>query len=120
MPWLIQLFSAKQLAQLFKGLTPEQSKQLERIIASNHKSRMVEATKVMLRFDSRHRLKDIKCPTLIVAGETDTAVPLHHARMLSQGIPNAKLFVIPSAGHEMIWTHGADIMNAVEFFLGEP
>ena len=119
MPWLIRLLSTKQLVQLFKGLTSEQLKQLETIIASNDKSRMVEATKIMLGFDSRHRLRDIKCPTLIVAGGTDTAVPQHHARMLSQGIPNAKLFVIPSAGHEMIWTHGADMMNAVESFLGE-
>jgi pimeloyl-ACP methyl ester carboxylesterase len=119
MPWLIRLFNTKQLVQLFKGLTLEQSKQLEKIIASNHKPRMVEATEIMLKFDSRHRLRDIHCPTLIIAGENDTAVPLHHARMLSKGIPNAKLLVIPSAGHEMIWTNGTDIINAVESFLGE-
>lgn len=119
MPWLIRLFSTRQLVQLFKGLTPEQLKHLETMIASNHKSRMVEATQIMLKFDSRHRLSDIKCPTLIVAGETDTAVPLHHARMLSQGIPNAKRLVIPGAGHELIWTHAADLINTVESFLGE-
>jgi 3-oxoadipate enol-lactonase len=117
MPWLVRVCSAKQLAHMAKGLTPEQSKQLETIIASNHKSRMVEATKVMLHFDSRHRLGEIACPTLVVAGATDAAVPLHHARMLAQGIPGARLHIIPDAGHEMIWTHGAQLVDAVQSFL---
>lgn len=89
MPWLVRLFSARQLAQMVKGLTPEQLQQLETMIASNRKSRMAEAIEAMLRFDSRPRLEDIKCPTLVVAGATDTAVPLPHARMLAQEIPDA-------------------------------
>jgi hypothetical protein len=105
MLWLVRLCSAKQLAQMVKGLTPEQSKEIETMIASNRKSQMVEATKFMLSFDSRHRLRDIKCPTLVVAGASDTAVPLYHARMLAEGILDAKLYVIPQAGHEMLWTH---------------
>jgi pimeloyl-ACP methyl ester carboxylesterase len=119
MPWLVRLFNARQLARMVKGLTPEQIQQLESMIASNRKSRMVEATKAMLRFDSRPRLKDIKCPTLVVAGATDTAVPLHHARMLAQEIPDAELRVIPNAGHEMIWTHGAELVDTVKSFLSK-
>jgi pimeloyl-ACP methyl ester carboxylesterase len=119
MPWLVRLLRARQLAQMVKGLTPAQRQQLETMIASNRKSRMVEATKAMLRFDSRPRLKDIQCPTLVVAGATDTAVPLHHARMLAQGIPGAELRVIPDAGHEMIWTHSAALINTVRLFLSE-
>ena len=119
MPWLVRLFSARQLARTAKGLTPGQFEQLETMIASNNKSRMIEAIQNMLRFDSRHRLREIQCPTLIVAGEIDTAVPLHHARMLAQGIPGARLLVMPSAGHEMLWTHGVELVNAVESFLSE-
>lgn len=119
MPWLIQFFNPRQFAQMFKGLTPEQVEHLETIIASNNKTRMIEATKIMLKFDSRHRLGSIKCPTLILAGEADTAVPMHHARMLARGIPDAKIVVIPNAGHEMIWTHGTRLMNDLESFLSE-
>ena len=80
---------------------------------------MVEATRRMLGFDSRHRLRNMECPTLIVAGANDTAVPLHHARMLAQGIPHASLHVIPNAGHEMIWTHGVELVDAVQLFVRE-
>lgn len=119
MPWLVRMCSAKQLAHMATGLTPEQVTQLETIIAANPKPQLVEATKRMLGFDSRHRLGDIACPTLIVAGANDIAVPLHHARMLAQGIPRARLHIIPNAGHEMIWTHGVELVDAVQVFVRE-
>jgi 3-oxoadipate enol-lactonase len=117
LPWLIRVFGPKQLAQMAKGLTPEQTTQIETLISSNHKSHMVEATKAMLRFDSRHRLPEIKYPTLVLAGAKDTAVPLYHAHMLAQGIAGAELSVFPHAGHEMIWTHGAELVDRVKRFL---
>jgi pimeloyl-ACP methyl ester carboxylesterase len=119
MPWLVWLSSAKQLAKMVKGLTPTQVKQFEIMVASNHKSRMVEATKEMLRFDSRHRLGNIECPTLVLAGAIDTAVPLHHAHILAHGIPDAKLTIVPHAGHEIVWTHGAQLIEIVKLFLRE-
>lgn len=116
-PWLIRLLSDRQLTQMFKGLSTAQMKKVEEIIASNDKNRMIGASKEILRFDSRHRLKDIKCPTLIVAGEADDAVPVHHAHMLARGIAGAELIIVPKAGHEMIWTHGTALVNAVVSFL---
>ena len=122
-PWLIRLLSVTQFARLttrmMGHLTPDQAKLLETMIVSNEKLRMLEATKAMLSFDSRARLGDIRCPTLIVAGANDTAVPLHHAHMLAQGISGAKLHVVPNAGHEMIFTHGTELVDAVEGFLRE-
>ena len=119
LPFLVRILNAKQLAQMAKGLTPEQSRQIETMIASNQKSRMADAVKIMLRFDSRQRLHEIKCPALIVAGENDSAVPLHHARMLAQGISGAELLVMPNAGHELIWTHGMELMTAIRTFLAK-
>jgi 3-oxoadipate enol-lactonase len=98
-------------------LTPDQAKLLETMIVSNEKLLMLEAAKAMLSFDSRARLGEIRCPTLILAGACDTAVPLHHARMLAQGITGAKLHVVPNAGHEMIFTRGSEFVGAVEVFL---
>lgn len=117
LPWLVRLLSARQLAGLMPGLTPAQRQALEAMISSNDKGYMVAATRTMLAFDSRARLGDIGCPTLIVTGEKDQAVPFHHARQLAQGIPGARLHVIPQAGHEMIWTHGPALVEAVEDFL---
>lgn len=122
-PWLIRLLSTTQFARLairmMGHLAPDQAKLLEVMIASNEKDRMIEATKAMVSFDSRARLGYIRCPTLVVAGADDIAVPLHHGHMLTQGISGAELCVIPNAGHEMIFTHAQELVDAVQVFLGK-
>jgi pimeloyl-ACP methyl ester carboxylesterase len=38
-------------------------------------------------------------PSLVIGAERDRAVPLEHSRILEQGLPSARLCVIPGAGH---------------------
>jgi len=47
---------------------------------------MITAWKEAMAFDGRRRLGEIHSPTLALAGSKDTAVPMHHARMLHEGI----------------------------------
>jgi len=56
------------------------------------------------RFDVTARLPEIRCPTLIVAGDQDATsvagrAPLDSARILHVGIPGSELAVIPGANH---------------------
>jgi pimeloyl-ACP methyl ester carboxylesterase len=121
-PWMVRLLSAHQLARLTMNTlagSPDQAQWLETMMASNEKHRMVEATKAMLRFDSRARLRQIRCPTLVIAGGNDRAVPLHHAQMLAHGISGARLQVVPNAGHFMILTHAPEFVDAIQVFLRE-
>jgi pimeloyl-ACP methyl ester carboxylesterase len=78
---------------------------------------MVAAVEAMKAFDSRPWLREITCPTLVIAGAEDTAVPMAHAHMLAQGIPGAQLHVIDGAGHTLIWTHTETFVQVVEAFL---
>ena len=50
-----------------------------------------------MAFESRSRLHEIRCPTLVMAGSDDNAVPMHHASMLHDGIAGSKLVVIAGA-----------------------
>jgi 3-oxoadipate enol-lactonase len=117
MPWMIRMVKPKQLAHMFKGLTPSQMNQIEMMIASNQSTNMILTTKNLLSFDSRHRLNEITCPTLVIRGSEDTTVPSHHAQLLSQGITGAELRIIPHAGHEMMWTHSAELIDVIESFM---
>jgi pimeloyl-ACP methyl ester carboxylesterase len=76
------------------------------------------ARKEAMAFDSRARLKEIKCPTFIVAGSDDNAVPMHHAKMLHDGIARSKLVVIKGANHALLWAHPGQLLRAVDDFLG--
>ena len=48
----------------------------------------------------RHRLAEIKVPTLILHGDIDPLFPLPHGEALAREIPGARLVVLPNTGHE--------------------
>jgi pimeloyl-ACP methyl ester carboxylesterase len=54
---------------------------------------------VMAETDHRDLLPRITAPTLLIWGELDARSPLSVARQFEQAISNAKLVVIPGAGH---------------------
>ena len=78
---------------------------------------MLTAWRETMAFDSRERLGEIKCPTLIIAGSHDRGVPIHHARMLHDGIPGSRLVVIDGADHALIWTHTDEFVRVTDEFL---
>ena len=70
-----------------------------------------------MAFDSRQHLVEIKCPTLIIAGSNDQGVPIHHAKMLHEGIHDSQLVIIDGADHALIWTHTDEFVRVTEEFL---
>jgi pimeloyl-ACP methyl ester carboxylesterase len=50
-------------------------------------------------FDVMDRLGEVKQRTLIVCGEDDRMTPLRYARTLAERMPEARLEVLPGAGH---------------------
>jgi 3-oxoadipate enol-lactonase len=48
---------------------------------------------------SRDELAAIRRPTLVIAGEDDTAQPVANSKKLAEAIPHARLVRIPAAGH---------------------
>jgi pimeloyl-ACP methyl ester carboxylesterase len=42
---------------------------------------------------------------------------MHHAKMLTAGIPGSELVVVEGAGHTLIWTHPEQLVRIVEDFL---
>jgi pimeloyl-ACP methyl ester carboxylesterase len=70
-------------------------------------------------FDVQEQLKLISAPTLIIAGEADRMTPLKHATFMAEQIPQARLCVVPEAGH-MVMLEAADtVTQAVADFLLE-
>lgn len=95
----------------------ERADQFAHIIASQDLNRMLAAWREMMAFDSRKRLAEIRCPTLVIAGSNDQGVPMHHANMLHEGIPGSRLVVIEGADHALIWTHPDEFTRVTDEFL---
>jgi pimeloyl-ACP methyl ester carboxylesterase len=54
---------------------------------------------IISRPDSRPGLAAIKCPTLVLVGDSDEPTPPELAREMAAAIPGAKLVVVPDCGH---------------------
>ena len=80
-------------------------------------SLMIAAWQAAMAFDGRARLREIACPTLVLAGAADKGVPMHHARQLHEGIARSRLVVVDGADHAMIWADPDRFAREVDAFL---
>lgn len=122
-PLLIHVLGMQRFARLvvsrgLKQLGPERAKRLVELIAAQDDDAMVSAWRGMMAFDSRPRLSEIRCPTLIVAGTNDRAVPAHHARTLHAGIRGSRQVAVNGADHALLWTHPGELAQMTNEFLG--
>lgn len=65
------------------------------------------------------RLKDIRKPTLVIAGEEDRALPAEVTRRLAEGIPGARFQLVPEVGHFYQLERPADFNRDLRAFLQE-
>jgi pimeloyl-ACP methyl ester carboxylesterase len=81
---------------------PEQADLRAAAVASlghNDKRAYWAAVRALARFDARRRLGEIRCPTLLVAGDRDTTVPRASLELLRRRIPHAELRIVSDSGH---------------------
>jgi pimeloyl-ACP methyl ester carboxylesterase len=65
------------------------------------------------RFDVVERLREIKTPTLVIAGTADQLTPVKYARFLTEHIPGARCVIIEGAGHMVMLERSAEVAKAV-------
>lgn len=71
------------------------------------------------RHDSTSALSAIAVPTLVVVGEHDTITPVDDARDMAAAIPDARLEIVPGAGHLSNLENPRAFNSALEAFLAE-
>ena len=123
LPPLVHLLGVRRFAKVVvsqgaKQLSQQRAGWLASLMADQDSKLMVSAWKETMAFDSRRRLAEIGCPTLVVAASNDQAVPVHHAKMLHDGIPGSQLVIIDGADHTLIWTHSDELVRVTDEFLG--
>lgn len=68
--------------------------------------------------DCSHRLGRVQAPTLVVHGALDRMIPLANGERLADQLPNARLHVVPDAGH-FYATDEPDVDEVISSFLAE-
>jgi pimeloyl-ACP methyl ester carboxylesterase len=70
------------------------------------------------RPDSRPSLGAIRCPTLVLVGDSDELTPPARAAEIADGIAGARLLVVPDAGHSSPIEQPVFVTQALLEFLG--
>ena len=68
-------------------------------IASNDMMTYIRLLLAISAFDVTHRLSEITCPTLVIAGDRDTTVPLRAKKLVAQHVPGARFELVADSGH---------------------
>jgi 3-oxoadipate enol-lactonase / 4-carboxymuconolactone decarboxylase len=70
-----------------------------RMLLDADRERYAACCEAVAGWDFRERLGEITAPTLVVAGAEDPATPPPHLEAIADGIPGARLVVLPEAAH---------------------
>lgn len=81
------------------GASPAALAEGEAMMAEIHPAGYRMAAIALAEADARHVLPRIAVPTLVVAGDHDTVVPLAASRTLRDAIPGASFAVVEGTGH---------------------
>jgi len=73
---------------------------------------------VMARADSRPLLPHIRCTLLVACGEADVLTPPEHAREMAALAPQARLEIVPGAGHMLTLEQPARVNALLQGWLG--
>jgi pimeloyl-ACP methyl ester carboxylesterase len=79
--------------------------------------RMATATAEVLRKDWSHKLPSIMAPTLVLWGQHDRICNPRIGEQIAAAVPDARLVVIPGAGHNPMWEKPAAFDREVLAFL---
>jgi 3-oxoadipate enol-lactonase len=69
------------------------------------------------KINATARLKEIKCPILVIVGEQDPGTPVAMAKEIHDNAPGSKLVVLPQAAHLANLEQPAAFTRALEEFL---
>lgn len=70
-------------------------------------------------FDTRERIAEIQQPALVLCGSEDRMTPPRLSESLSGSLPNARLQIVPGAGHMLMLERPEVVAAALQNFLQE-
>lgn len=81
--------------------------------------RMRAIMSVVVNEDLKYCMSSIKCPTLLIWGENDTATPLADAKTMEKLIPDAGLVSFPGCGHFSFLDNPVQFAAVLKSFLSK-
>lgn len=84
---------------------------LEFVLAAGADQLIRQNRAVIARPDQRPHLPRVRCPVLVMVGDTDQLTPRERSEEIASLVPQATLVVVPRCGH-MLTMERAEVVNA--------
>jgi 3-oxoadipate enol-lactonase len=117
---LVQPTLERWFTEGFRKSSPEAVERVGALIRATPVPGYVGCCAAIPRIDVTARLKEIKCPALVICGAEDPATPPAMAREIQQNLPGAKLALIPQAAHLANIEQPEAFNRALGDFLSSP
>jgi pimeloyl-ACP methyl ester carboxylesterase len=110
--------AGEAVGEVYFGDDPQKKLWIELWKKSDRSNIKYPARALLLRDNITHKLKDIKCPFLIIHGEKDSAITIDKAEALSKRVPNLYKFLrIKDGPHGPNMTHVQETNDAIIDFM---
>ncbi|GII84356.1 3-oxoadipate enol-lactonase [Sphaerisporangium siamense] len=96
MGWLAGIVTARWFTL---GVDPEVAEPVQSTLLGTDPESYALACEAVAAFDLRDALRDVRARTLVIAGDQDPATPVEYSEVIADGIPGARLAVVPDAAH---------------------
>jgi len=103
----------------YRKAHPETMQRIGKLIASTPVAGYVGCCHAIPKINLTARLKEIRCPILVVVGELDPATPVAMAREIHDNAPGSALVILPSAAHLSNIEKRDGFNRALEEFLAK-
>jgi 3-oxoadipate enol-lactonase len=117
---LVQPTLERWFTEPFRKGKPEEVKKVAAQIEKTPVAGYVGCCHAIPKIDVTARLKQIKCPALVICGEDDPGTPPAMAREIHENLPGSKLVLIPQAAHLSNIEQPAAFNRALAEFLSSP
>jgi len=96
---LVEGTLARWFTDGFRAAQPQMMSKIAAVIRATPAAGYAGCCAGISKIDLTDRLKEIKCPTLVIVGEQDLGTPVAASQAIQANLPGAELLVIPSAAH---------------------
>lgn len=114
---LVQPTLERWFTEDFRKRAPEKVAQIGKAIAATPVAGYVGCSQAIPRINLTARLKDIRCPVLVLCGDKDPGTPPQMSREIHENLPGSKLAMIPDAAHLANVEQPGHFNRALEEFL---
>ena len=96
---IVETTLARWFTEPFRKAHPEVVEKVAEMIRTTPAPGFVGCSHGISKIDLTARLKEIRCPVLVIVGEHDPGTPVSMAEEIHRAIPGSQLVIIASAAH---------------------